>query len=264
MKNRGKTGLSHLFEHMMFQGSENVPPGGHAQALENIGGAVNATTGFERTSYFQAFPSQALELTLWLEADRMRSLPAALSQPNLDTQRAVVNNERLQRYMGAPYGASWERLMRQLTWPRTTRRAGGPGAYLAVSERAHQPVRQVLHARVRHPPEAYDDPKLNAGFTRCTSRTRIRRPSARPPDPGPKVRARVVSRSRRPRRVAGPPWPREGAVVPEHEHDAGVTDVLPEAGTQATFGLAGRSSPGAPRVPLPRRPMTTVFMVTCG
>jgi predicted Zn-dependent peptidase len=112
----GRTGLAHLFEHLMFQGSQHVASGEHFGLLQASGASLNATTSFERTNYFETIPSGALELSLWLEADRMATLLAALDQANLDNQRDVVKNERRQRYDNQPYGTAWERLY-ALTFP---------------------------------------------------------------------------------------------------------------------------------------------------
>lgn len=97
-----RTGFAHLFEHMMFQGSENVGKAEHFTHIQGIGGTMNASTGQDRTDYFQTVPRQHLGLALWLEADRMRSLQ--VTQENYDNQRAVVSEERSQRYDNAPYG----------------------------------------------------------------------------------------------------------------------------------------------------------------
>ena len=100
----GRTGLAHLFEHVMFQGSENVASGEHFNTLQASGATGNATTWFDRTNYFEAVPTGVLDLALWLEADRMANLLPALTQENLDTQREVVKEEKRQRYDNAPYG----------------------------------------------------------------------------------------------------------------------------------------------------------------
>ncbi|MBA9003429.1 MULTISPECIES: M16 family metallopeptidase [Thermomonospora] len=113
---KSRTGLAHLFEHLMFQGSANVAEGEHAALLESAGATFNASTSFERTNYYETVPVSHLELALWLEADRMGTLPAALTQANLDNQRDVVKNERRQRYDNQPYGTAFERLCR-LTFP---------------------------------------------------------------------------------------------------------------------------------------------------
>ncbi len=107
----GRTGLAHLFEHVMFQGSANVASGEHFDRLQAAGATGNATTWFDRTNYFESVPTGALDLALWLEADRMGHLLAALTQTNLDTQREVVKEEKRQRYDNAPYGDTIERLL---------------------------------------------------------------------------------------------------------------------------------------------------------
>lgn len=99
----GETGIAHLFEHLMFQGSKNVASGEHLSLLESYGGSCNATTSYDRTVYYNLVPSAALDLALWLEADRMASLDSALNQSNLDNQREVVIEEKRQRYDNQPY-----------------------------------------------------------------------------------------------------------------------------------------------------------------
>ena len=100
----GRTGFAHLFEHLMFQGSRNVASGEHFSALMAVGGRLNATTWFDRTNYFETIPRGALELALWLEADRHGHLLDAVNQQNLDNQRDVVKEEKRQRYDNVPYG----------------------------------------------------------------------------------------------------------------------------------------------------------------
>ncbi|WP_298750636.1 pitrilysin family protein [uncultured Serinicoccus sp.] len=106
----GRTGLAHLFEHLMFQGSEMVGEGEHMAALMARGGRVNATTSFDRTSYVASVPRNALELALWMEADRQGHLLPALTQATLDNQRDVVVEEKRQRYDSVPYGTALSRL----------------------------------------------------------------------------------------------------------------------------------------------------------
>lgn len=98
----GRTGFAHLFEHMMFQGSENVPKAGHFQHIMKAGGTMNGTTSSERTNYFETLPADQLPLALWLESDRMLSL--AVTQENLDNQREAVKEEKRLRYDNQPYG----------------------------------------------------------------------------------------------------------------------------------------------------------------
>lgn len=107
---KGRTGLAHLFEHLMFQGSKQVPGNGHFELVQGAGGSLNGTTSFERTNYFETMPAHELELALWLEADRMGSLLAALDEESMENQRDVVKNERRQRYDNVPYGTAFERL----------------------------------------------------------------------------------------------------------------------------------------------------------
>jgi zinc protease len=102
----GRTGFAHLFEHMMFQGSENVGKGEHMILVENNGGNMNGTTTEDRTNYFESFASNQLDLGLFLEADRMRSL--AVNQANLDNQRNAVQEERRLRTDNQPYGETSE------------------------------------------------------------------------------------------------------------------------------------------------------------
>jgi zinc protease len=103
---QGRTGFAHLFEHMMFQGSENVGKSEHFILIQNNGGTMNGTTNEDRTNYFEALPSNQLELALYLESDRMRSL--AVNQENLDNQRNVVQEERRIGLDNAAYGKSGE------------------------------------------------------------------------------------------------------------------------------------------------------------
>ncbi len=102
----GRTGFAHLFEHLMFQGSRNVASGEHFSALMDEGARLNATTWFDRTNYFETVPTGALDLALWLEADRHGYLLDAVNQENLDNQRDVVKEEKRQRYDNVPYGTA--------------------------------------------------------------------------------------------------------------------------------------------------------------
>lgn len=112
----GKTGFAHLFEHMMFQGSEHVGSDMHFRLLQSIGGSVNGSTSFNRTNYFETVPSNYLELALWLEADRMGFLLPAMTQQKLDNQREVVKNERRQTVDNQPYG-TWLEKMLEAAYP---------------------------------------------------------------------------------------------------------------------------------------------------
>lgn len=98
----GRTGFAHLFEHMMFQGSARVGKMEHPRLVQGAGGTMNGSTHPDFTNYYQAVPSNALDLTLWLEADRMRS--PALTEENLANQVAVVQNEIRVNVLNRPYG----------------------------------------------------------------------------------------------------------------------------------------------------------------
>jgi zinc protease len=102
----GRTGFAHLFEHMMFQGSENVGKSEHFILINNNGGTMNGTTNDDRTNYFEALPANQLDLALYLESDRMRSL--AVNQENLNNQRNAVQEERRIGVDNAPYGKTGE------------------------------------------------------------------------------------------------------------------------------------------------------------
>ena len=112
----GLTGFAHLFEHMLFQGSAHVDTNGHFAHIQQVGGVANGSTWYDRTNYYETLPSNALELGLWLESDRMGFLLEALDEEKLATQKSVVLNERRQRVDNAPYGRSGERLS-ELLYP---------------------------------------------------------------------------------------------------------------------------------------------------
>ncbi len=113
----GKTGLAHLFEHMMFQGSEHVPKEMHFRYIQEAGGTLNGSTSIDRTNYYESVPKTALEMVLWLESDRMGFFLPALTQEKLDNQKGVVANERRQNYENQPYGLAWEKLFAALYPP---------------------------------------------------------------------------------------------------------------------------------------------------
>lgn len=102
----GRTGFAHLFEHMLFQGSENVGKGEHFILVQNNGGSANGTTNIDRTNYFETLPANQLELGIFLEADRMRA--PAITQANFDNQRLTVQEERRQSYDNRAYGKTYE------------------------------------------------------------------------------------------------------------------------------------------------------------
>jgi zinc protease len=108
----GRTGFAHLFEHMLFSGSQNVGPNEHFRHVQAVGGVLNGSTTLDRTNYYQTLPSNYLALGLWLEADRMGFFLPTLSQERLDVQKNVVKEERRQRYENVPYGLWLENLVR--------------------------------------------------------------------------------------------------------------------------------------------------------
>ncbi|MDV6251252.1 pitrilysin family protein [Vibrio sp. EA2] len=110
----GKSGFAHFFEHMMFQGSENVADQEHFKIITEAGGTLNGTTNRDRTNYFETVPANQLEKMLWLESDRMGFLLDAVSQHKFEIQRSTVKNERAQRYDNRPYGLIWERISEAL------------------------------------------------------------------------------------------------------------------------------------------------------
>ncbi len=121
---KGRTGFAHLFEHLMFEGSANVPEGKFDQWLEAAGGDNNGSTTEDRTNYYENIPSNAVELALYLESDRMANLLQTIDQKKLDTQRDVVKNERRQGVDNQPYGRVSEVILSALypsdhpySWP---------------------------------------------------------------------------------------------------------------------------------------------------
>ncbi|MGH7507467.1 MAG: M16 family metallopeptidase, partial [Longimicrobiales bacterium] len=112
----GRTGFAHLFEHIMFEGSKNVPEGKIDEWFEEVGGAPNGSTARDRTNYFQTFSSNALDMALFIESDRVGYLLDAMSPASVDGQRDVVKNERRQSYDNRPYGLQGQ-LIAELLYP---------------------------------------------------------------------------------------------------------------------------------------------------
>lgn len=106
----GKSGFAHFFEHMMFQGSENVVDEQHFGLITESGGTLNGSTNSDRTNYYETVPSNQLEKMLWLEADRMGYFLNAVTKKKFENQRETVKNERGQRVDNRPYGLLWERV----------------------------------------------------------------------------------------------------------------------------------------------------------
>jgi zinc protease len=109
----GRTGFAHLFEHLMFEGSEHYDHG-YFQPLQNAGASLNGSTNADRTNYWEVVPRNALELALWMESDRMGYLLPALTDAKFNNQREVVLNERRQNYENRPYGLAGAALLSEL------------------------------------------------------------------------------------------------------------------------------------------------------
>ena len=109
-----KSGFAHFFEHMMFQGSDNVADEEHFKIVTESGGTLNGTTNRDRTNYFETLPANQLEVALWLEADRMGFLLDAVTQKKFEVQRSTVKNERGQNYDNRPYGLAQENIAKNL------------------------------------------------------------------------------------------------------------------------------------------------------
>ena len=113
----GRTGFAHLFEHIMFMGSQHVPVGAFDVWLESAGANNNGSTTEDRTNYYEDMPSNALPLALWLDADRMGWLIPTMDSAKVDLQRDVVKNERRQSYDNQPYGRAYETMLSALFPP---------------------------------------------------------------------------------------------------------------------------------------------------
>jgi zinc protease len=110
----GRTGFAHLFEHLMFMGSQNAEYPAFDRMLEAAGASNNGSTNNDRTNYFEEGPANSLPLMLWLEADRMGWFLPTMNAEKVDAQREVVKNERRQSYENQPYGLAWETLAQSL------------------------------------------------------------------------------------------------------------------------------------------------------
>jgi zinc protease len=104
----GRTGFAHLFEHMMFEGSQNIATGEHRRMIQALGGNFNGSTTEDRTNYYEVLPSNQLETAIWMESDRMATLLTRVNQQRLDAEREIVKNERRLRVDNQPFGISDE------------------------------------------------------------------------------------------------------------------------------------------------------------
>tara|TARA_R110001592_G_scaffold52046_4_gene159625 strand:- start:538 stop:1875 length:1338 start_codon:yes stop_codon:yes gene_type:complete len=110
-ENPERTGFAHFFEHLLFEGSENIERGEYMKLVQSNGGILNANTSFDRTFYFEILPSNQLELGLWLESERL--LHAKIDETGVETQREVVKEEYRQRYDNQPYGTFLPQMFRR-------------------------------------------------------------------------------------------------------------------------------------------------------
>ncbi len=125
---QGRTGFAHLFEHLMFQGSASLPKGQHFTLVQGSGGTLNGSTHVDYTNYYEILPSNAAELAMFLEADRMRSV--ALTQENLENQVAVVQNEIRVNVLNRPYGGFPWLLLPPLLYDKFSNSHNGYGDFV--------------------------------------------------------------------------------------------------------------------------------------
>lgn len=140
----GRTGFAHLFEHLMFEGSGHVKEGQFDTLLESAGGSNNGSTSQDRTNYYEQVPSNALDLALFLESDRMGYLLDVVTPGVVDGQRDVVKNERRQRYENAPYGMAYPRLL-EMIYPKEHPYHWPPIGYMEdLTAATHEDVREFF------------------------------------------------------------------------------------------------------------------------
>ncbi len=200
----GRTGIAHLFEHLMFMGTKRVPEGQLDLLMEELGGSNNAFTSEDVTVYYDHAPERGLELLLEVEADRMATLARALTRKKLDLQRDVVLNERSEHYENAPYGAVWLELPALLfperhpySWPvigaREDLRAVTVADVRELFARFYSPRNACLTVA-----GSFDPERARALIRRCFERIPAaappRRPRHRPVRLAAPVRRRLVDR----------------------------------------------------------------------
>jgi zinc protease len=128
--NPGNTGFAHLFEHYMFEGSDNVPTGEHFKRIFSMGGVTNASTSWDRTDYVESLPAEGLSEVLRLESDRLKSLKNRINQASLEKQQGIVINE-LKWRGDQPYAQAVEKLLELIFGPAGSHYAWGPGGAIA-------------------------------------------------------------------------------------------------------------------------------------
>ena len=160
----GRTGFAHLFEHLMFEGSQHYD-GGYFAPLQQAGALLNGSTNTDRTNYWEVVPTSALELALWMESDRMGYLLPALTRERFETQRGVVLNERRQNYENRPYGMALMALSEALFPPEH------PYHWLTIGavDDPRSPETSIRNTRSRSPSS------ISATYRPATNRSRSRR-----------------------------------------------------------------------------------------
>src|SRR5512137_1161215 len=141
----GRTGFAHLYEHLMFQGTENLPKGEADRLIEAAGGSSNGATSPDRTQYWEQVPSNALEQMLFIQAERMGYLLPTLDQAKLDNQREVVRNERRENYEMKPYGLAWKALLENLWNPEFPYHWQPIGSHEDLQAASLADVREFFH-----------------------------------------------------------------------------------------------------------------------
>ena len=212
----GRTGFAHLFEHLMFMGSRNAPYPAFDAIMESWGGHNNGTTSNDRTNYYEIGPRNLLETFLWLEADRLATLPDVITDEELEQQRKVVQNERRQSYENRPYGRAELRdpggdvpAEHPYHWPTIGSHADLEAASVddvrAFFERFYRPSNaSLVIAGDFDPAEA-----RAAGRTLLRLAAGARRAARRPRRAAPVLDATIASDADRPRAAAAPA-PRAG------------------------------------------------------
>ena len=230
----GRTGFAHLFEHLMFQGSQHLPKGEADRLIDNVGGSSNGGTSQDGTVYWQQVPSNALEQALFIESERMGWLLPTLDQEKLDNQREVVLNERRQSYEMQPYGMAGMTLLRQPLGPRLP-------LPLAPHRRPRGPARRHPGGRARVLPAL-----VRAGQRLAGHRRRLR------PGRGEAAGAEVV------RRDPGRPPAGAPAAAPGAAHARGARHHR-----RRRWSCRASTWPGRPRRPSPTATRRSTWSPRC-
>jgi predicted Zn-dependent peptidase len=189
----GRTGFAHLFEHLMFMGSTHAPYPQFDMIMEASGGQNNASTSNDRTNYFEIGPSNLLETFLWLEADRLQTLPDTMTDEKVNTQRLVVQNERRQSYENRPYGVADLEMYKALYPPDHPYSWPVIGSHADLEAASTQDVKDFFH-RFYTPANAilsivgdFDPDQATALVQKYFGWMEARPPGPRPTPPQPKL-----------------------------------------------------------------------------